>query len=116
MIYRYDNYNIQGDNYRNTEVYSVIDNLKLENLVLSQVVLHTGQETRGHFHEGVDEVYFFQFGEGQIMIGDEFVWVGAGSIVLVPEGQFHRVYNTGASDLTFHTVYNTKGSTTVYAK
>ena len=117
MIHYYENYNIKGDDERHTLVYSVIDNLKLDKLVLSQIVLHSGQETKGHFHNGVEEVYFFQFGQGKMRVGNEFVDVRAGSIVLVPDGQFHRVINTGLSDLIFHTVYNRlEESNTVYAK
>ena len=117
MIHHYENYNILGDFYKKTEAYEVIDNLKLGKLILSQIVLHSGQETRGHFHDGVEEVYFFQFGQGKIKIGIETVDVQAGSIVLVPDGHLHRVYNTGATDLVFHTVYNRlEESNTVYAK
>ena len=117
MIHHYENYNILGDFYKKTEPYEVIDNLKLDKLVLSQIVLHSGQETRGHFHNGVEEVYFFQFGQGKILIGIETVDVQAGSIVLVPDGHLHRVYNTGTTDLVFHTVYNRlEESNTVYAK
>lgn len=112
----YFNYNIHGDVYRDTEVYSVIDNLKLDKLVLSQITLHKGQETRGHFHNDCEEVYFFQFGEGEMHIDEEFVLVAAGTIVLVPDGKFHRVVNTGNSDLVFHTVYNKTQNRTVYAK
>lgn len=117
MMHHYENYNIIGDVYRDTEVYSVIDNLQLDKLVLSQVVLHKFQKTRGHAHDGVEEVYFFQFGTGQMVVDTETVTVGAGSIVLVPDGQFHKVINTGLSDLIFHTVYNRlEESNTVYAK
>ena len=116
MIHHYENYNIIGDVYRDTEVYSVIDNLQLDKLVLSQVVLHKFQKTRGHAHDGVEEVYFFQFGTGQMVVGSETETVGAGSIVLVPDGQFHKVINTGLSDLIFHTVYNKTQGRTVYAK
>ena len=117
MIHHYENYNILGDFYKKTEAYEVIDNLKLDKLILSQIVLHSGQETRGHAHDGVEEVYFFQFGQGRIKIGIEIVDVQAGSIVLVPDGHLHRVYNTGATDLVFHTVYNRlEESNTVYAK
>jgi mannose-6-phosphate isomerase-like protein (cupin superfamily) len=117
MINHYENYNILGDFYKKTEAYEVIDNLKLDKLVLSQIVLHSGQETRGHAHDGVEEVYFFQFGQGKMKVGIEFVDVQAGSIVLVPDGHLHRVYNTGATDLVFHTVYNRlEESNTVYAK
>lgn len=112
----YLNYDITGDVYRSDEVYSVIDNLQLNKLVLSQVVLHKLQRTRGHTHEGCEEVYFFQFGQGTMVVGTEFETVTAGSIVLVPDGQFHKVINTGLSDLIFHTVYNKTQDRTVYAK
>ena len=115
-MHHYLNYNIEGDVYRNTEVYSVIDNLKLDKLVLSQVVLHKLQSTTGHTHEGCEEVYFFQFGQGTMVIGTESESVIAGSIVLVPDGLFHKVMNTGFSDLIFHTVYNKTKNRTVYAK
>ena len=98
MIHHYENYNILGDFYKKTEAYEVIDNLKLDKLVLSQIVLHSGQETRGHAHDGVEEVYFFQFGQGKMKVGIEIVDVQAGSIILVPDGHLHRVYNTGSTD------------------
>ena len=43
MIHHYENYNILGDFYKKTEAYEVTDNLKLNKLVLSQIVLHSGQ-------------------------------------------------------------------------
>ena len=103
---KYSNYTIEGSEHRSDSRYDVTDNFELTNLVLSQIILHKHQETKGHLHYNVDEVYFFQFGDGMIEIDNVKTFVQAGSIVLVPSGKFHKVINLGQTDLVFHTVYN----------
>ena len=107
---------IQGDVIRDNETYVLRDNRTLHDLVLSQTILHRGQETRGHSHAGQEEVYFFVHGQGKIVVAtnadhihpEEIYNVKSGDIVLIPDGKFHRVYNTGDSDLIFNCVFNGK--------
>lgn len=102
---------IGGEVVKDNETYCLTDNKTLKNLVLSQTILHTGQRTRGHRHPGQEEVYFFVSGHGYMIVGDEdsepFV-VESGDIVLIPDGSFHRVINTGIVDLIFNCVFDGK--------
>ena len=85
--------NIGGEIIRDTHVYQVIDNKFLNNLTLSKTILYPLQCTSGHSHAGLEEVYFFQNGEGRMQLDDEYINVKAGDIVLIPAGAYHRVYN-----------------------
>ena len=76
------------------ETYDVIDNTSLNNLIVSKTILHEGKETGGHNHKGQEEVYIFTEGHGIMQIDDEKFKVSKGSIVLIPDGAFHKVFNT----------------------
>jgi mannose-6-phosphate isomerase-like protein (cupin superfamily) len=91
-------------------VYTVVDNTELQRLVLSQTVLHVAQETTGHHHTGQEEVYFFMYGNGRMIVGSQEFEVTGGDIVLIPDGLFHKVFNTGISDLVFNCVFEGKRS------
>lgn len=107
---------IEGTITAKNEVYTIRDNFTMKHLVLSNVILHAGQKTRGHHHNGQEEVYFFVSGIGRMTINDYRIEVGMGDVIIVPDGLFHRVENTGDSDLVFNTVYNkVDKSTTIYA-
>lgn len=97
--------NINGTTIKANGVYTVIDNTYLKHLVLSQTVLHVAQETTGHYHEGQEEIYFFMYGSGRMIVGDNKFEVAGGDIVLIPDGLFHKVFNTGVSDLVFNCVF-----------
>lgn len=103
---KHSNHSIEGGAFRSDSRYDVTDNFELTHLVLSQIILHKHQETKGHLHYNVDEVYFFQFGDGMIEIDGTKTMVQAGDIVQVHAGKFHKVINLGQTDLVFHTVYN----------
>ena len=64
------------------------------NLIVSKTILHEGKETGGHNHKGQEEVYIFTEGSGVMQIDDEKFLVTKGDIVLIPDGAFHKVYNT----------------------
>lgn len=104
-------YDIGGEVIKDNEVYLLRDNKTLKNLVLSSTKLHRGKQTRGHRHVGQEEVYFFVQGWGQMIVGEEdsepFA-VEAGDIVLIPDGAFHRVINTGDMYLVFNCVFDGK--------
>lgn len=104
-------HDIGGEVIKDNETYILRDNKTLKNLVLSQTILHPGQQTRGHRHPGQEEVYFFTVGRGQMIVGDEDTEpfdVEFGDVVLIPDGAFHRVINPEKHDLVFNCVFDGK--------
>tara|TARA_R110000824_G_scaffold206208_1_gene391233 strand:+ start:621 stop:950 length:330 start_codon:yes stop_codon:yes gene_type:complete len=88
------------------ETYDVIDNTNLDKLIVSKTILHPGKETGGHNHSGQEEVYIFTSGEGSMIVGIELNDVKMGDIVLIPDGDFHKVWNEGDEDLIFICVFD----------
>ena len=92
------------------ETYDVIDNTNLKNLIVSKTILHEGKETSGHNHKGQEEVYIFTEGYGAMQIDDEKFLVSKGDVVLIPDGAFHKVWNTSPykanDDLEFICVFD----------
>jgi oxalate decarboxylase/phosphoglucose isomerase-like protein (cupin superfamily) len=108
---KYTTHNIGGEVVKDNEVYLLRDNRDLNNLVLSSTLLYRGQQTRGHRHAGQEEVYFFVQGRGKMIVGnedDEPFEVSAGDVVLIPDGAFHRVINTGDQHMLFNCVFDGK--------
>ncbi len=91
---------------KSNEIYDVIDNTNLNNLVVSKTILHPGKETGGHNHSGQEEVYIFMKGSGKMVVGTETYIVNEGSIILIPDGDFHKVWNEGNEDLNFVCVFD----------
>ena len=79
---------------KSNETYDVIDNTNLNKLVTSKTILHPGKETGGHNHSGQEEVYIFTQGTGSMIVGENIYNVRESSIVLIPDGDFHKVWNT----------------------
>jgi len=100
---------LEGDIIKDNETYTLIDNTELKNLVVSSTVLKPNQQTNGHKHEGIEEVYIFQSGFGVIEVGSESREVKEGDTVIIPDGAFHRVYNNSSSeDFSFIAIFNDK--------
>jgi oxalate decarboxylase/phosphoglucose isomerase-like protein (cupin superfamily) len=108
MQLKYNEHDIGGEVVKDNETYLLKDNKTLNNLVLSSTKLYRGQATRGHNHAGQEEVYFFVQGSGVMMVDEERFRVEPGSIVLIPDGAFHRVINDGDSNLVFNCVFDGK--------
>jgi oxalate decarboxylase/phosphoglucose isomerase-like protein (cupin superfamily) len=111
MVTKYNIHDIGGDVVKSNETYLLKDNRTLNNLVLSSTLLYRGQQTRGHRHEGQEEVYFFVQGWGEMIVGEEDSVpfpVRQGDIVLIPDGAFHRVINTGDQHMLFNCVFQGK--------
>jgi oxalate decarboxylase/phosphoglucose isomerase-like protein (cupin superfamily) len=104
----YNSHDIGGEIVKDNETYLLKDNKTLNNLVLSSTKLYRGQSTRGHNHTGQEEVYFFIQGSGVMIVSEERFRVGPGSVVLIPDGAFHRVINDGDSNLIFNCVFDGK--------
>ena len=103
---RLTNDNVGGDIVKDNDIYQLKDNTNLKNLVLSSTLLHAGKETKGHKHEGQEEVYFFVSGFGEMSVDDNRFNIKPGDIVLIEDGEFHRVYNTSQQDLYFVCVFD----------
>ena len=88
------------------ERYTVSDNTDLNAFVVSRTILYAGQQTTGHKHKGQEEVYLFTRGDGRMELDDEILTVSKGDIVLVEDGQFHRVYNPTLTSLEFVCIFN----------
>ena len=87
------------------ETYDVIDNTSLDNLIVSKTILHVGKNTSGHNHTGQEEVYIFmgnEYSKGKMIVGENTYNVEKGSIVLIPDGAFHKVWNTADESLGEH--------------
>ena len=93
---------------KSNETYDVIDNTNLDKLIVSKTVLHSGKETGGHNHSGQEEVYIFTQGTGSMIVGENIYNVRESSIVLIPDGDFHKVWNEGDADLIFIWVFDGK--------
>jgi mannose-6-phosphate isomerase-like protein (cupin superfamily) len=91
--------NIEGKIVKEDDRYKVIDNTILNNLVVSSTLLHADKSTTGHKHEGQEEVYMFMKGSGKMELDDKLIEVKEGDLILIEDGVFHRVHNTGSSDL-----------------
>ena len=92
------------------ETYDVIDNTNLNNLIVSKTILHAGKQPGGHNHSGQEEVYIFTQGTGRMVVGENTYMVRESSIILIPDGAFHKVWNTSPyeanDDLEFICVFD----------
>ena len=94
-----DTYNIEGKIVKEDDRYIVKDNTSLNNLVVSSTLLHPSKSTSGHKHKGQEEVYMFMKGSGRMELDDKEFDVKEGDLILIEDGVFHRVHNTGKVDL-----------------
>ena len=100
--------NIGGKIVKDNETYLLKDNNHLKKLIVSSTLLKPGKETRGHSHQGQEEVYFFERGYGEMILGDEAFEVKGGDVVLIPDGMFHKVKNKYIHPLYFVCVFDGK--------
>ena len=76
------------------ERYLVEDNTDLKTLVVSKTSLNPLQKTTGHSHKGQEEVYMFINGNGWLESENETIGVKEGDVIIIEDGDFHRVHNT----------------------
>ena len=101
-----DTYNIEGKIVKEDDRYIVKDNTSLNNLVISTTTLHPDKSTSRHKHEGQEEVYIFMKGSGKMELDDKKFDVKEGDLILIEDGVFHRVHNTGMVDLYMVCVFD----------
>lgn len=90
---------------RDNETYKVYDLSELRNLNVSLTELYPQKFTTGHSHDNIDEVYVFIDGDGSMEIGQQTFKVKSGDLMLVPRGDFHKVYNKGNKTLSFWAIF-----------
>ena len=96
-----------GNIVKQNDTYTIVDNTELNELTVSTTTLHPGQETSGHSHPGIEEVYTFLSGKGFIEIDNEKHKVKEGQTFTIKDGAFHKVYNSSSDqDLFFICVFN----------
>lgn len=105
---KYGSYDIGGEVVKKDDRYTVKDNKELTNLIVSSTDLKSGKSTSGHKHAGQEEVYFFIRGTGRMELDDDLFDVYEGDTVLIKDGVFHRVHNTGEKNLYFICVFDGK--------
>ena len=91
--------NIDGEVVKDNETYILKDNTSLNNFVISSTTLHSGKSTKGHNHDGKEEVYLIISGTGKMDLDEKTIPIEGGEMVLIEDGVFHRVHNTGDIDL-----------------
>jgi mannose-6-phosphate isomerase-like protein (cupin superfamily) len=105
---KFGGYDVGGEVVKQDDRYIVKDNKTLKNLIVSSTSLNPGKSTSGHSHAGQEEVYQFVFGTGEMEVGNDRFAVNPGDVVLIEDGVFHRVYNTGEEKLYFVCVFDGK--------
>ncbi|MFT5389991.1 MAG: quercetin dioxygenase-like cupin family protein [Gammaproteobacteria bacterium] len=78
----------------------------LTELAVVPVCVAPGAEIFGHSHNMIEEVVIVHKGKGKIQIENETSDVCAGSVAVIPAGQFHALCNTGKKNLEATVVYN----------
>lgn len=76
-----------------------------KNLQLVLMSLEPGEEIGSEVHEGHDQFFRFETGQGEVIIDGTSHPVQADSAVIVPAGADHNVINTGIVPLRLYTIY-----------
>jgi mannose-6-phosphate isomerase-like protein (cupin superfamily) len=103
----------QVDNSKTSDVYTLLDNYHMPNLTLSQTILNPNKNTRGHKHDGLDEVYIFTdipHNQAYIDVGPEDgklqrTNITPNMLVTLKGGEFHRVCNLGDQAIKFTCIF-----------
>ena len=103
---KYEDWDVGGEIVKQDERYTVKDNTKLNNLIVSSTMLTAHKSTTGHRHVGQEEVYVFVQGSGQMELDHKIFDVTVGDTVLIEDGVFHKVHNTTDFGLKFICVFD----------
>ena len=103
---KYENWDVGGEIVKQDDRYTVTDNTKLNNLIVSSTMLTAHKSTTGHRHAGQEEVYVFVQGSGQMELDHKIFDVTVGDTVLIEDGVFHKVHNTTDFGLKFICVFD----------
>jgi mannose-6-phosphate isomerase-like protein (cupin superfamily) len=76
-----------------------------KHMQLVLMTLQPGEEIGSEVHDGIDQFFRFEQGEGVVDIDGVENRVRDGSGVIVPSGARHNVRNTGSVPLRLYTLY-----------
>ena len=76
-----------------------------KHLQLVLMALQPGEEIGEEVHEGHDQFFRFEAGNGELHIDGAVHAIGADIGVIVPAGACHNVVNTGDAPLKLYTLY-----------
>ena len=76
-----------------------------KHLQLVLMALQPGEEIGEEVHEGHDQFFRFEAGNGELHIDGAVHAIGADIGVIVPAGARHNVVNTGDAPLKLYTLY-----------
>ena len=96
---------LKTDIVKEDDRYKVADDTSLNQIVLRTTKLFAKKRTTGHAHAGQEEVYVFTKGKGEMQIDNMRFKVKEGDVILIEDGQFHRVYNTSDYRLDFLCIF-----------
>ena len=96
-------YNIETLTTGNSDFRRVLYTGKHLQLVL--MTLQPGEEIGSEVHDGIDQFFRFEEGEGVVDIDGVENRVEDGSGVIVPSGARHNVRNTGDKPIKLYTLY-----------
>jgi len=76
-----------------------------KHLQLVLMALQPGEEIGSEVHDGIDQFFRVEAGEGEIVIDGKASPVSADMAMIVPAGARHNVRNTGSEPLKLYTLY-----------
>ncbi len=95
---------MEEETKKNTDYRRVLYTAEHCQLVLMS--LAPGVEIGNEVHH-LDQFFRFEEGQGKVVLNNEKEYeVKNGDVVIVPEGVWHNVINTGTSDLKLYTLYS----------
>lgn len=99
------NTNIEKDSLENKNFRKVLYTGKHSQLVLMSLKPH--EEIGMEIHQGNDQFFRFEKGQGKCVIDGNMYDVTDGSVIVVPAGAEHNVVNVSTTeDLKLYTIYS----------
>ncbi len=97
--------NIEELTINNSNFRQVLYTGKYSQLVL--MTLKPGEEIGMEVHNGTDQFFRFESGEGKVIVNDSEYIVTDGDCVVIPSDCSHNVINTSSTvDLKMYTIYS----------
>lgn len=84
----------------------ILSDTELAKLGIAPACIPPGECASSHSHTHVEEINIIKSGTGTLQIEDEIHEVCAGSVGVIPAGQFHELKNTGDENLEFIAIFN----------
>lgn len=76
-----------------------------KHMQLVLMTLQAGEEIGSEVHEGHDQFFRIEEGEGEVVIDGNTTPIKDDDAIIVPAGARHNVINTGSSPLRLYTLY-----------